>query len=69
MAAPNLQNYGSQGRQGLTRLSEAGGYGYTSSPFKVTRKISIFLSALSVPLRFKSNLFNHRDAENTELRD
>ncbi|MEH2426696.1 MAG: hypothetical protein V7K26_04210 [Nostoc sp.] len=29
IAAPNLQNYGSQGRQGLTRLSEAGGYGAT----------------------------------------
>ncbi|AUB35787.1 hypothetical protein COO91_01678 [Nostoc flagelliforme CCNUN1] len=29
-----------------------------SSPFKVTGKIRLFFSALSVPLRFKSDLFN-----------
>ncbi|MEH2405601.1 hypothetical protein [Nostoc sp.] len=29
----------------------------------ITRKISYFFSALSVTLRFKSNLFNHRGTE------
>jgi hypothetical protein len=42
---------------------------YRTSPFKVTGKISYFLSAFSVPLRFKSSLSNHRGAENTEKRE
>lgn len=38
------------------------------SPFKVTRKISYFFSAISVPLWFKSIFSNHRGTEYTEYR-